>query len=383
MTERLIGSLFKDGDGAAVHAKAGKLAGVVGIVCNVILTAAKLLAGIMSGSVSVAADAVNNLSDAASSLVTLVGFKLAQRPADKDHPFGHARYEYLSGTVVSVIIVVIGVELFRTSLDKILHPQPFSATAVTVAVLVASIALKLWLAHFYRRLGEMISSETLLASAADSRNDVLSTAVVLVGCAVNFFFHIDIDGWTGLLVAAFIVMSGIDIAKSTVSLLIGRRADQGLVDSIEKAVLSHEKVLGAHDLLVHDYGPGQCYASVHVELSADEDAIRCHEIIDEIEQDVLSKTHVHLVIHYDPVVADDEEQNEMTRTVEKIIRAIDERFSVHDFRIVRGTGKNKLVFDMSVPFSMLPQKDEIKRHIDSALADMGKDYVTVIRFDGK
>lgn len=383
MTERLIGSLFKDGDGTAVHAKAGKLAGVVGIVCNVILTAAKLLAGIMSGSVSVAADAVNNLSDAASSLVTLVGFKLAQRPADKDHPFGHARYEYLSGTVVSVIIVVIGVELFRTSLDKILHPQPFFATAVTVAVLVASIALKLWLAHFYRRLGEMISSETLLASAADSRNDVLSTAVVLVGCAVNFFFHIDIDGWTGLLVAAFIVMSGIDIAKSTVSLLIGRRADQGLVDSIEKVVLSHEKVLGAHDLLVHDYGPGQCYASVHVELSADEDAIRCHEIIDEIEQDVLAKTHVHLVIHYDPVVADDDEQNEMTSTVEKIIRAIDERFSVHDFRIVRGTGKNKLVFDMSVPFSMLPQKDEIKRYIDSALADMGKDYVTVIRFDGK
>ena len=383
MTERLIGSLFKDGDGVAVHAKAGKLAGIVGIVCNVILTAAKLLAGIMSGSVSVAADAVNNLSDAASSLVTLVGFKLAQRPADKDHPFGHARYEYLSGTVVSVIIVVIGVELFRTSLDKILHPQPFSATAVTVAVLVASIALKLWLARFYRRLGEMISSETLLASAADSRNDVLSTAVVLVGCAVNFFFHIDIDGWTGMLVAAFIVMSGIDIAKSTVSLLIGRRADQGLVDSIEKAVLSHEKVLGAHDLLVHDYGPGQCYASVHVELPADEDAIRCHEIIDEIEQDVLAKTHVHLVIHYDPVVADDEEQNEMTSTVEDIIRAIDERFSVHDFRIVRGSGKKKLVFDMSVPFSMLPQKDEIKHRIDSALADMGKDYVTVIRFDGK
>ena len=383
MTERLIGSLFKDGDGVAVHAKAGKLAGIVGIVCNVILTAAKLLAGIMSGSVSVAADAVNNLSDAASSLVTLVGFKLAQRPADKDHPFGHARYEYLSGTVVSVIIVVIGVELFRTSLDKILHPQPFFATAVTVAVLIASIALKLWLAHFYRRLGEMISSETLLASAADSRNDVLSTAVVLVGCAVNFFFHIDIDGWTGMLVAAFIVMSGIDIAKSTVSLLIGRRADQGLVDSIEKAVLSHEKVLGAHDLLVHDYGPGQCYASVHVELPADEDAIRCHEIIDEIEQDVLAKTHVHLVIHYDPVVADDEEQNEMTSTVEEIIRAIDERFSVHDFRIVRGSGKNKLVFDMSVPFSMLPQKDEIKRRIDGALADIGKDYVTVIRFDGK
>ena len=383
MTGFLIRSFLKSDDGSVDHGDAGRLAGIVGIVCNVLLTAAKMVSGIISGSVSVVADAVNNLSDAASSVVTLVGFRLAQRPADSDHPFGHARYEYLSGTVVAAFIIVIGVELFKTSVEKILHPQPFEATLVTVAVLTVSIILKLWLSHFYRTLGKMISSQTLLASAADSRNDVLSTAVVLVGCAVSFLFHVNIDGWIGLAVAAFIVWSGIGIAKDAVSPLLGRRAEQSTIDAIEHIILSQEKVLGAHDLLVHDYGPGQCYASVHVELNADDDAMFCHNIIDGIEREVLAQTNVHLVVHYDPVVIDDEEQNEMTKTVDDIIHAIDGRFSMHDFRIVRGAGKNKLVFDLSVPFSMLDDHDDIKRRIDDALSRMGKNYVTVIRFDGK
>ena len=235
---------------------------------------------------------------------------------------------------------------------------------------------------FYKTLGKKINSTALYATSVDSRNDVISTCAVLLGCLVNYLFGLNIDGCVGLAVAIFILYSSVGIAKDTISPLLGQQADDELVDKITELVLSHEKVLGVHDLLVHDYGPGRCYASAHVELSADEDPMACHDIIDDIECDVLEKMNVHFVIHYDPVVQNDAEQNEMRRTVGEIIRELNPAFSIHDFRIVRGSAQSKLVFDLGVPYSMIEKKKEIKERIDAALNERGKKYITIIRFDG-
>lgn len=383
MTKLLLQFFVKNNENTenpVVRASVGKLAGATGIVCNCILFLGKLIAGLMAGSVAIIADAVNNLSDASSSVVTLLGFRLAQQPADADHPYGHARYEYLSGLVVAVLILVIGVELVKSSVGKIIHPEPIVFSAITVTILVASIVMKLWMAMFFGALGKKIKSTTLAATSVDSRNDVISTASVLLGCLVGYFFHINIDGIVGLLVALFILYSGINIVKDTISPLLGQQADAELVEKIHALVLSHEKVLGVHDLLVHDYGPGQCFASLHAELSAEEDAIACHEIIDHIENEVRKELHVDLVIHYDPVVTDDAEGNAMRQMLEEIISQIDPRLSMHDFRITDG---RKLVFDLEVPYEMGQQYEALQQKIDESLQGKGKDYTTEIRFDGK
>lgn len=383
MTKLLLQFFVKNNENTenpVVRASVGKLAGATGIVCNCILFLGKLIAGLMAGSVAIIADAVNNLSDASSSVVTLLGFRLAQQPADADHPYGHARYEYLSGLVVAVLILVIGVELVKSSVGKIIHPEPIVFSAITVTILVASIVIKLWMAMFFGALGKKIKSTTLAATSVDSRNDVISTASVLLGCLVGYFFHINIDGIVGLLVALFILYSGINIVKDTISPLLGQQADAELVEKIHALVLSHEKVLGVHDLLVHDYGPGQCFASLHAELSAEEDAIACHEIIDHIENEVRKELHVDLVIHYDPVVTDDAEGNAMRQMLEEIISQIDPRLSMHDFRITDG---GKLVFDLEVPYEMGQQYEALQQKIDESLQEKGKDYTTEIRFDGK
>lgn len=383
MTKLLLQFFVKNNENTenpVVRASVGKLAGATGIVCNCILFLGKLIAGLMAGSVAIIADAVNNLSDASSSVVTLLGFRLAQQPADADHPYGHARYEYLSGLVVAVLILVIGVELVKSSVGKIIHPEPIVFSAITVTILVASIVMKLWMAMFFGALGKKIKSTTLAATSVDSRNDVISTASVLLGCLVGYFFHINIDGIVGLLVALFILYSGINIVKDTISPLLGQQADAELVEKIYALVLSHEKVLGVHDLLVHDYGPGQCFASLHAELSAEEDAIACHEIIDHIENEVRKELHVDLVIHYDPVVTDDAEGNAMRQMLEEIISQIDPRLSMHDFRITDG---RKLVFDLEVPYEMGQQYEALQQKIDESLQEKGKDYTTEIRFDGK
>lgn len=383
MTKLLLQFFVKNNENTenpVVRASVGKLAGATGIVCNCILFLGKLIAGLMAGSVAIIADAVNNLSDASSSVVTLLGFRLAQQPADADHPYGHARYEYLSGLVVAVLILVIGVELVKSSVGKIIHPEPIVFSAITVTILVASIVMKLWMAMFFGALGKKIKSTTLAATSVDSRNDVISTASVLLGCLVGYFFHINIDGIVGLLVALFILYSGINIVKDTISPLLGQQADAELVEKIHALVLSHEKVLGVHDLLVHDYGPGQCFASLHAELSAEEDAIACHEIIDHIENEVRKELHVDLVIHYDPVVTDDAEGNAMRQMLEEIISQIDPRLSMHDFRITNG---RKLVFDLEVPYEMGQQYEALQQKIDESLQGKGKDYTTEIRFDGK
>lgn len=384
MTKLLLRLFIKDyqnTEDPAVRGACGKLAGIVGIVCNLLLFAGKLLAGTLSGSVSITADAVNNLSDASSSLVTLLGFKMAERPADAEHPYGHARMEYLSGLLVAILILIIGVELGKSSIQKILHPEAVEFSVLTLCILVGSILMKLWMCLFCRKLGKRIQSTTLEATAADSRNDVITTAAVLLGCLAGHFFHWRIDGWVGALVAVFILASGWSIAKETISPLLGKQADPELVQRISRLVLSHEKILGIHDLMVHDYGPGQCFASVHAEMDMHEDPLMCHDILDDIERDAMRELRVHLVIHYDPIVTDDDELNHMRMLVQKELAAIDPQLSMHDFRMVRGPQHTNLIFDLAVPYSMSDKTAELKRRIDECVQFEDSKYYTVITFD--
>ena len=381
---RLFVKNHQDTQSPAVREGYGKLAGLTGIVVNALLCAGKLLAGALSGSVSIMADAINNLSDAASSIVTLLGFKLAAKPADDAHPYGHQRVEYLAGLTVAALILLIGAELVKSSIQRILHPEAVAFTAVGAAVLLLSIAAKLWLCLFYRKLGKSIRSEALLASAADSRNDVASTAAVLAAYAFAWFTHIQIDGWAGLLVAVFILWSGVGIAKDTIDPLLGEAPDEALVHAIAQEIRSYDaRVLGIHDLIVHDYGPGRRFASVHVELDAREDVLEAHELIDNIERDVTKKLRVELVIHYDPIVTDDAEVNEVRQRVEAIVTEIDPRLSFHDFRMVRGREHSNVIFDLVLPFDLRGQEHALRVRIGAALHAENPRYRTVITFDSE
>ena len=365
-----------------VRSAIGRLAGLVGIVCNVILFAGKLAIGILCGSMSITADAMNNLTDAASSIVTLVGFKLAEKPADSEHPYGHARFEYLSGLGVAALILVIGVELGKGSLDKILHPQAMEITVPALCVLVGSILVKLWLSGFNKKLGKKISSTALLTTAADSRNDVIATGAVLIASLVEWLTSWKIDGYMGLAVAGFIIYNGIMLGKETISPLLGEAASPELQQLIVNEVSSHPLVLGYHDLMVHDYGPGQRFASLHVEMDSREDPLLCHEIIDDLERKCLQQHNVHLVIHYDPVAVGDERLDALKTLVCQVLSSIDPRLTIHDFRMVSGAGHSNLIFDVVLPWDMEKRKDEIRAKIQSALAGYDQStYHTVITFD--
>lgn len=304
MTELLL-RLFTRGredlSDQAARAAVGKMAGATGVVCNCLLTALKLAAGLLAGSVAVVADAVNNLTDAASSVMTLLGFSLARRPADEDHPYGHARYEYLSTLAVAAVILLVGAGLARSSILRVIRPAPVAVTWLTGGVLAVSIGVKLWMMGFYKTAAGRIGSGTLRAAAMDSRNDALATSAVLLGCIISGLFKVRLDGWLGLGVAAFILWSGAQLFRDAVSPLLGKRADGALVERIRQLALAHEGVLGVHELMIHDYGPGQCYASLHVEMSGSSSVLAAHEIIDGIEREALEKLNVHLVVHYDPV----------------------------------------------------------------------------------
>lgn len=299
---RLFIRNHQDTQSPAVRSAIGKFAGLVGILCNVILFIGKLAVGLMAGSAAVMADAVNNLLDASSSIVTLLGFRMAQRPADQGHPYGHGRYEYLAGLFVAGIILLSGGDQARTAVERMIRPAVTEFSSITFIVLFLSIGVKLWMSVFYQKLGKQIQSTTLLAASVDSRNDVLASGTVLLCCGLEFFFKIKLDAYAALAVALFILYSGIKLTGETISPLLGKKADDDLIEQISELVLSHEQVLGIHDLLVHDYGPGKCYASVHAEMSAKEDPIVSHEIIDHIERETLERMNVHLVIHFDPVI---------------------------------------------------------------------------------
>ena len=339
----------------AVHAAIGKLAGITGILCNVLLAALKILAGIITGSVAVTGDGINNLTDSASSVVTLL-FRMAQRPADGEHPFGHGRYEYISGVVVAALVLLAGAELAKSSFDKILHPEAVPFTVLTLAILLVSIGVKLWMSGFNRKLGRLIGSKTLEATAQDSRNDVIATSAVLVSFLADALFHIRLDGFVGMGVALFILWSGICLAKSTIDPLLGVQADEELVGQLTELILAHQRVLGIHDLLIHDYGPGHCFATVHAEMDAGESPLDAHDQLDHIEQEALQRLGIHLVIHYDPI-AETEDWAACRELVQRCAQAITPAASIHDLRIVDYQQQKKLTFDLAVPYSQ-PQSDE-------------------------
>lgn len=379
---RLFVKNCNDTSNPKVRVGVGLLSSVVGIICNAFLCAFKLAVGRLSGSVSITADAMNNLSDAASSVVTLVGFKLAEKPADDEHPYGHARYEYLSGLAVAAMIVVIGFEIAKTSVEKILNPVAVDFSVPVCIVLAGSIAVKLWLYFFNRKLGKHIGSSALAATAADSRNDAVSTFAVLAAGIIEMFIPWHIDGVMGLGVALFILYSGAMLAKETISPLLGENASPEMRDIIVSIVSDQPEILGYHDLMVHDYGPGQRFASMHVEMDQSANALECHEIIDNLERLCMEKYNVNLVIHYDPVVTGDEELDAMRACVAQILKGIDSRISIHDFRMVRGKGHTNLIFDMSLPAALMKEKTQIKAQLDEALAARNETtYYTVVTFD--
>ena len=385
MTNWLLRAFVKNTDhpeDPKVRAALGRMSGIVGIVCNCLLFVGKLLVGLLTKSVSITADAMNNLSDATSSVVTMLGFQLAERPADEDHPFGHARYEYLSGLAVSALILIIGVELGKSSLEKIIHPAAVEFSWVSVGVLLASIAVKLWMAAFNVALSKKIQSATLMATAADSRNDVITTAAVLVAALAEHFTKLQVDGYMGLAVSAFILYSGVGLAKDTISPLLGENADPELREKIVDYIRENPKVLGFHDLMVHDYGPGQRFASLHVEMDSREDPMECHEIIDDLERECLKSHGVHLVIHYDPVVTDDPELDRMHVRIEQILHTIDLRLGIHDFRMVPGKEHTNLIFDIVLPSDLRGQEEKIQETLSRELnTDSPITYYPVITFD--
>lgn len=385
MTKLLIRLFVKnseDTENPQVRGKYGTMAGIVGILCNLVLFLGKLVIGTISGSVSIRADAVNNLSDASSNIVTLVAFRLARKPEDAEHPYGHARIEYLSGLTVAAMILLIGVELAKESFHKILYPEPVSFSWALVAVLGMSIAVKLWLAVFNRTLGKKIKSTSLMATAADSRNDVITTGAVLLAAVTARLTGLELDGYVGLLVAGFILWSGIGIAKDTISPLLGAPADPELVHLIRHEIEHFDpRILGVHDLMVHDYGPGQTFASIHVEVDRREDVLEMHEMIDRAERMMLEQHRIHLTIHYDPIVTDDAALQRMQKKVEEALHAIQPGLSLHDFRMVAGEKSTNLIFDVVLPDALRGKEQEIQSALEKAIQEPGMEYRTVITFD--
>ena len=365
-----------------IRARIGKLSGAVGIICNCLLAAGKLIVGHMTSSMSITADGLNNLSDGASSIVTLLGFKLAEKPADRKHPYGHARIEYIAGLTVAVMILFIGLELGKSSVEKLIDPEPIEFSFTAVWVLFASILVKLFMMLFNLKMGRKINSNALLATAADSRNDVMTTSAVLAASIVEHFYDVRIDGVMGIAVSLFILYSGIKLAGETMSPLLGEGANPELQKQITDYINGCPMVLGCHDLMVHDYGPGRRYASIHVEIDKNEDPMACHARIDRMERECLKNYGTHLVIHYDPVVTDDPEVNSTKRLVNTIIKVRDGRLTIHDFRMVDDGESVKMSFDMILPEDLRGQEQSIKETVEKALNSLdSKKYYADITFD--
>lgn len=384
MTSLLIRLFVKNSDQVKNHKvreSYGKLAGIVGILCNALLSAAKIIAGWLFKSVSILADGVNNLSDATSSLVTLIGFKLSGRPADKEHPFGHARMEYVAGLVVAFFIVLVGFDLSKSSFNKIIHPEAANFSVISIVILALSILLKLWMFFFNRKVGKIIDSTTLEATAADSRNDVLMTSAVLI-CAIvgKLTGFAMLDGIVGLGIAVFIIISGVKLVSETLSPLLGEAPNKELVTDILEKLRGYDGVLGVHDLMVHDYGPGRCFASVHVEMDAKNDILKSHDVCDNIERD-FQEDGISLVVHLDPIITDDEEINELKKLLAKLLASMGYGITMHDFRVVKGYTHTNLIFDIVVPFDCKLSDDDLKSAIQQMVQEQSEKLFTVINID--
>lgn len=378
---RLFVPNFQDTGNAAVHESYGRLSGLVGIATNLLLFAGKIAVGVFFHSIAIMADAFNNLSDSASSLVTLIGFKLSGKPADAEHPYGHARMEYISGLVVSFIILMVGIQLVQTSFGKILHPEKMEFGVVIFVVLAASILLKLWQSLFYKKIAKTIDSATLAATGADSLNDVLTTSAVLLSTLFTRFTGINLDGWMGMAVAVFVIIAGVRLIMNTSSPLLGLAPTRELVDQIYARIMSYQGILGLHDLNVHNYGPGRCFASVHCEVPAGEDIMVSHDIIDNIERDFLHDMNIHLVIHLDPVVTGDERTNRLKAVVERLIDEVSPDISMHDFRVVWGTTHSNLIFDVVVPYRFKWTDEELKTILIDKIHRVNENYHAVVVVD--
>lgn len=372
---------FRDTDDPRIRTRIGSLSGITGIVCNLLLFVGKLLCGILSGSVSMTADAMNNLSDASGAMVTLLGFKLAGRPADEDHPYGHARYEYLTGLAVAVLVLFIGFELAKSSFLRILSPEPVVLSPLVIGILLASIGLKLWLCLFNRRLGSHIHSTALMAAAADCRNDCIATSAVLASGLMEEYFRIRVDGFMGLAVAVFILYSGICLARDTISPILGENAAPELRQQMADFLYAQPKVLGFHDLMVHDYGPGHRFATVHVEMDHREDPLFCHTLIDKMERVCLRNFGIHLVIHHDPVVTDDPGLTQMRDRILALLQSFDPRLTLHDFRMVQGRKHMHILFDVSLPADLQGSQEAITARVEESLNTPDPVYHILINYD--
>ena len=385
MTKALIRLFIRDAENtrdARVRERYGVLSGAVGIACNVFLFILKVVIGLVTGSISIAADAFNNLSDGLSCMISIVGFKVSGKAPDEKHPFGYGRTEYIAGLVVAFIIVLVGFEFFKTSIDRILHPAPVAFSLVLVVILAISMLVKLWMGAFNVQIGRRIDSPVLMAAGQDSRNDVITTGVVILGMVAGQFTTLPVDGYVGVLVAAFIVWAGFGIARDTVAPLLGEAADPEIAKNIEKLVMESEYIVGVHDLIVHNYGAGRWLASLHAEVPSDSDFVAVHEVIDEAEKPVWQRTGVYLVIHMDPIDVNNEHVAALREQVDAVLRAIDENLSMHDFRVVDGARQINLIFDVVVPFSY---DNDAKRDLMMTIRDKLKEidyrYNPVVTFD--
>lgn len=371
----------KNTEDPAVRDKCGRVAGAVGIVTNFLLFLMKIIVGTAFHSVSVTADAVNNLTDSGSSVVTLIGFKMASKPADEKHPFGHARIEYLSGVIVSFIVIFLGLQLGMSSIEKILTPEENALTPVALVVLVISILAKLWQCLFYRKVGRMIKSESVEATSKDSRNDVIATSVVLLGAVITMLIGVNLDGYMGAAVALFIVFSGVQLTISTADPLLGQAPEGELVQTITEKMLSYPGIIGMHDLAVHNYGVGRCFASAHCEVDAKNDILVSHDLIDNIERDFSRDLGIHMVIHLDPVIVGDARTDALHCKVQSLVTALYPTVTIHDFRVIWGVTHSNIVFDAAVPFAVKDSDAVITQKLEAEIQKLDPDYRTVVTID--
>lgn len=359
----------------------GTLGSITGIIVNLILALSKYFAGILSGSISVTADAINNLSDAGSSIISLIGVKLSAKPADKGHPYGHGRVEYISALAVSFVVLLMGIELFRSSVDKIINPVPVKFNWLSLIILVVSILAKLWLGLFNRTLGKKINSSPMMAVMKDSFSDCLATGVALIAIIISAFSDVSVDGYLGVIVAGFIFLAGFNILKETMADLLGKPADREFTEEIEKKILSYDKIVGVHDLIIHDYGPGRKFASAHAEVSSLDDIMDVHDVIDLAERDILNEYGLIISIHTDPIVTDDERINQLKEMTIKIVKEISEEMSIHDFRVVDGPTHTNLIFDLIAPHKFHLSNSEIIHTVEEKLSKIDERYFVVITIE--
>ena len=384
MTDLLIKLIIKENkktDDQKVRGKYATLASGTGITVNIFLSIIKLIVGIIANSISIISDALNNITDIGSSLVTMIGFKLSQKSSDKDHPWGHGRMEYITGFIVDMLIILVGFELFKSSIDKIIHPELPSINTITIVLLVVAIIAKLWLFLFYKKIAKIIDSTALKGAAYDSISDTISTTAVLISAIVARFVGISIDGFVSLLVSVFILITGIKATKEMIDMLIGTAPDENFVKDIYKFVEKYKEIVGIHDIMVHDYGPGRKIVSFHAEVPADGNICEVHDIIDGIEQEMFKKFGCITTIHMDPIVVNDEEINNMKKTVERVVKGINSNYSIHDFRMTNGGKRINVIFDLVVPFEENADFKEIEKTVKNRIHSIDNKYYAVINVE--